>query len=82
LRQAINERLREEEIADRNEYAELQKQLAEQQALYDESVRKRDALKIEVEKLETVKNEAELRESEAIRLSKSKDPKIEELGKW
>ena len=61
---------------------ELELEIAEQQRVLDLKTNEHEQLFEMVESLEQQNTDAEMREKEAIRLSKTKDPKVEELGLW
>jgi hypothetical protein len=80
--QAIVEQLLAEEDQEKLELDKLEHLLLEKTKALEANRNRIAQETIRLQELGAKKADAEFREAEAIRLSKNKDPQVEELGKW
>jgi hypothetical protein len=71
-----------EEDQEKLELERLEQQLVEKTRILEDKRNRIAQETVRLQDLGAKKADAEFREAEAIRLSKNKDPQVEELGKW
>ncbi|KAI8926616.1 hypothetical protein BC831DRAFT_455955 [Entophlyctis helioformis] len=81
-RTATIAQLEQKTSTQQDKLADLRRQVQAQQKLLADHRAKRAQLNKDVTRLEAKKSEAEANAAEAMRISQSKDPQVEELGQW
>ncbi|KAJ8325773.1 hypothetical protein QVD99_001503 [Batrachochytrium dendrobatidis] len=79
---SVVEELEKSTLSQTQKLAELRSQIAKQKNALAEQREKRTQLNTDKACLDLKRNEAQENAAEAMRISKSKNPQVEELGKW